>query len=216
MHARGGFFRNALQVLHRLGQIARAGLDIGLQRALEFDFFLVFRLAHGFAGFEAGAPQREHGGIAAIIEDDVGGNIAPIENMADIIPVIRQALALDGIGRDAGSHHGRSGMILGGEDVAGGPAQFRAQRHQSLHQHRGLDRHVQRAGDARALQRLRRTKFGAQRHQAGHFGFGDGDFATAEFGEAQVLDDIIGHDAIPVDESWSWRSPIGHGLCTQV
>jgi hypothetical protein len=44
----------------------------------------------------------------------------------------------------------------------------------------------------------------------------DGDFATAEFGEAQVLDGIIGHGAIPVDESWSWRSPIGHGLCAQV
>src|SRR3546814_8896408 len=36
------------------------------------------------------------------------------------------------------------------------------------------------AGDARALQRLRRAIFVAQRHQAGHFGFGDRDFLAPE------------------------------------
>ena len=61
-----------------------------------------------------------------------------------------------------------------------------------LDQHRGLDRHVQRAGDARALQRLLRAVFLARRHQAGHFGFGERDFLAAEFGEADVLDDVIG------------------------
>jgi hypothetical protein len=83
-------------------------------------------------------------------------------------------------------------MILGRKDVAGRPAHLGAQRDQRFDQHRGLDRHVQRSGDARALQRLRRAIFGAQRHQAGHFGFGDRDFLAAEVGEADVGNHIVG------------------------
>ena len=62
---------------------------------------------------------------------------------------------------------------------------------QRLDQHRGLDRHVQRAGDPRALQRLRRAELLAQRHQARHLGLGDLDFLAAEIGEADVLHDIV-------------------------
>ena len=62
---------------------------------------------------------------------------------------------------------------------------------QRLDQHRGLDRHVQRTGYARALQRLVGI-FLAQRHQARHFGFGNGDFIAAVFGQRNVLDDVIG------------------------
>ena len=62
---------------------------------------------------------------------------------------------------------------------------------QRLDQHRGLDRHVERADDARALERLRRAEFLAQRHQAGHFGFGDVDFLAPEIGKGDVLNDIV-------------------------
>src|SRR5215213_9742433 len=50
-----------------------------------------------------------------------------------------------------------------------------AQRLQRLDQHGGLDRHVERAGDARALERLRLGVLGADRHQRRHLGLGDGD-----------------------------------------
>src|SRR6201999_2739126 len=53
------------------------------------------------------------------------------------------------------------------------------------------DRHVQRAGDARALQGLLRAVFLARSHQAGHFGLGERDFLTAEVGERDVLDDVV-------------------------
>ena len=49
----------------------------------------------------------------------------------------------------------RGGVILGREDVARRPADLGAERDERLDQHGGLDRHVQRAGDARALERLR-------------------------------------------------------------
>ncbi len=46
--------------------------------------------------------------------------------------------------------------------------------------------------DARAAQRLLGAVFLARRHQAGHLGLGDGDFLAAPFGEADVLDDVVG------------------------
>ncbi len=87
-------------------------------------------------------------------------------------------------------------MVLGREDVARGPADLRAESGQRLDQHRGLDRHVQRAGDPRALQRLRRAEFLAQRHQARHLGLGDLDLLAAEVGEADVGDHIIAGRAL--------------------
>jgi hypothetical protein len=85
-------------------------------------------------------------------------------------------------------------VVLRGVDVAAGPAHLGAQRLQRLDQHRGLDRHVQAAGDARALERLLRSKFLADGHQAGHFGFGDADFLAAPVGKRQVGNGAIGKD----------------------
>jgi hypothetical protein len=45
-------------------------------------------------------------------------------------------------------------VILGGEDVAARPTHIRAEGDERLDEHGGLDRHVQRARDAHALERL--------------------------------------------------------------
>ena len=66
-----------------------------------------------------------------------------------------------------------------------------AERGQRLDQHRGLDRHVQRPGDARAFQRLLALVFLAHRHQAGHLGLGDRDFLAAEIGQRDVGDVVV-------------------------
>ena len=65
---------------------------------------------------------------------------------------------LHGEHRRAGGGDGRGGVVLGREDVARGPADLGAERLQRLDQHGGLDGHVQRAGDARALERLARWR----------------------------------------------------------
>jgi hypothetical protein len=62
---------------------------------------------------------------------------------------------------------------------------------QGLDQHGGLDGHVQRTGDARALQGLGGGEFLADRHQARHFGFGDLDFLVAPVGQLDVGDDVV-------------------------
>ena len=77
-------------------------------------------------------------------------------------------------------------VILRGENIAARPAHVRAEFHQRLDEHRGLDRHVQRAGDAHALERLGGTEFLAHGHQAGHFVLGDGDFLAAPIGESEM------------------------------
>jgi hypothetical protein len=67
-----------------------------------------------------------------------------------------------------------------------------AQRTSGLDQDRGLDRHVQRAGDARALERLRLGVLPADRHQRGHLGLGDRDLLAAPVRQFQVGDLVVG------------------------
>jgi hypothetical protein len=54
---------------------------------------------------------------------------------------------------------GGGGVVLRREDVARGPAHVGAELLQRLDEHRGLDRHVQRAGDAHAGERLAGPNF---------------------------------------------------------
>ena len=81
---------------------------------------------------------------------------------------------------------GGGGVVLGGEDVARRPAHLGAERDQRLDQHRGLHGHVQRAGDARALERPHLGVLAAQRHQARHLVLGQPDLLAAELGQGQV------------------------------
>ena len=145
----------------------------------------------------AQAVMHQHGGVAAVIEDHVGRAAAvPVEQLCGVVPVFGEALALHGEHRNAGRGDRGRGVVLRRIDVAGDPADVGAERCQRLDQHRGLDRHVQRAGDARALQRLLRAVFLARRHQARHFGLGQRDFLAAEFGERNVLDDVVGEGGL--------------------
>ena len=50
---------------------------------------------------------------------------------------------------------------------------------------------MQGAGDPGTSQRLLRSEFLADSHQARHFGFGNGDFRPAPLGQADILDNII-------------------------
>ena len=107
-------------------------------------------------------------------------------------PVFFQRLALPGEHRHAGGGNRGRGMVLGRENIAACPAHDRAEIHQRLDQHRGLDGHVQRPGDAHALQRLVAAYFLRIGHQAGHFILGDGDLLAAPIGQGHVGDFVFG------------------------
>ena len=157
---------------------------------------------------ELRAPQHQHGGVATVVEDHVGRLIGPGQHLLGGPPVLLEGLALPCEDRDALGLLRRAvradddrggGVVLGGEDVARRPSDLGAERDERLDQHGGLHRHVQRAGDPRALQRQHLGVLAAQRHQARHLVFGQPDLLAAEFGEGQVGDlviDAVGTSAV--------------------
>ncbi len=137
---------------------------------------------------------QDLGQVTAVVQHHVGvPRLAVLEDgLLDAPLVLFLGLALPGKHRDAGGGDGGSGLILGGEDVAGGPAYFGAEGDQRLDQHGGLDGHVDAAEDFRALERLLCGVLGAQAHQRGHFGLGDDDFTAAPGGQRNVGDLEVG------------------------
>src|SRR5690606_27207057 len=134
------------------------------------------------------------GQVTAVVQHHVGiPRLAVLEDgLLDAPFVLLFGLAFPGEHRDAGGGDGGSGLILGGKDVAGGPAYFGAERDQRLDQYGGLDGHVDAAKALRAFQRLFAGVLAAQTHQRGHFGFGDDDLAAAPGGQGNIGDLEIG------------------------
>ncbi len=148
----------------------------------------------------------QHGGVAAVVEDHVRrAAVRPFEDAVGIIPIVLEALALDREHRRSGRGDRSGGVVLGRIDVARRPADIGAERLQGLDQHRRLDRHMQGAGDAGALERLALGVFGPGRHQARHLGFGDRNFLAAIVRELDVGDGVI------VSLAHERRGGLGHG-----
>ncbi len=163
-------------------------------------------LAGNLAGLlELDALVDQQRDVAAVVEehvrtDRVAGLVGEVEDLLGLVPVLRQRLALPGEHRGAlrvvdgavRADDDRCGrVVLGGEDVAGGPAHLGAERDQGLDEHGGLDGHVQRAGDAGALERLGVAVRRAQRDQAGHLVLGEGELLAAVLGKGQVSDLVV-------------------------
>ncbi len=168
------------------GLLGEALLDRGVEHAL-----LLARGACEDARVLLGlrAEVQEQRRVAAVVEDHVGrAAVRPLEDLVRVVPVLLERLALVREHRDPGRRDRGGGVVLGREDVARGPAHLGAERLERLDQHRRLDRHVERAGDARAAERLLRRVLLADRHQAGHLGLGDRDLPAAPIGELQVGD----------------------------
>ena len=80
----------------------------------------------------------------------------------------------------------RRGVILRREDVARHPAHVGAEVDERLDEHGRLHRHVQRAHDPRAGERVLALVLLADRHQAGHLLLGEANLLAAELGEREV------------------------------
>ena len=119
-NAGGGLFRHTLDGVTLAGEPAlalRAALfDLRLQ---EFLFLAAWRGKDVLSGLGARTEQDIHGGVAAIIENHVGGAaVRPVEDTVDIFPVFGKRLALLSEHWHTGSGDGGGGLILGREDVA--------------------------------------------------------------------------------------------------
>ena len=124
--------------------------------------------------------MHDLGEITAIIKNDVRGpTVWTFDGFFDALPELFVGFTFPGECWNACNCHGSGGVVLGREDIARRPAHGGTQRDQCLHQHGRLNGHVQTACDPRALQRLAFAKLIPQRHEAGHFSFGDGNFLAA-------------------------------------
>ena len=198
VHAGGGLFGHADDLGRLAGVPGRVDGQLGLDGGVEDALFFAGRVGqHALVLLGLLAQVHQQRGVAAVVQDHVRAFAvralgAEVEDAVRVVPVVFERLALDREHRRAGGGDGGGGVVLRREDVARGPAHRGAQGLQRLDQHGGLDRHVQRAGDARALQRLALGELFADGHQAGHFGFGDADFLAAPGGKGQVGDGLVG------------------------
>jgi hypothetical protein len=196
VHARGGFFRDTQQAGADAGPFPGIRCERGTQD-IEEDTPLI-GLVHGCRrngpeGFEFDALVDQHGGVAAVVEDHVRTEVrvavraGPGEDLLGGPPVFLEGLALPGKDGDAlrvfdravAHHNGGGGFVLGGEDVAGGPADLGAQSSECFDQHGGLDGHVERTGNPGALERLAGAELFAQGHESGHLVLREADLVAA-------------------------------------
>jgi hypothetical protein len=145
---------------------------------------------------ELDALVYEQRGVATIVEDHVRTLATrPRQCLLGAPPVLVERLALPREDGDATRGDGGGGMVLRREDVARRPPHLGSERDERLDEHRSLDRHVQRAGDPSAGERLLRAVAFAQRHQTRHLVLGEVDLLAAEVGQADVGDLVVGRVA---------------------
>ena len=190
VHAGGGLLGDALDARGHLVPVLRVFLEAQgktIQHALEF-LAVGLLLEDGGIVFGFHALVDEQGGVAAVVHDEVGAAaVRPGQGHFGAPPVVLEAFALPG--EDLGHallHDGGGGMVLGGEDVAGSPADVRAQGMQGLDEHGRLDGHVQGAGDAQTLEGLAVAVFADALHEAGGLALGKLHLLLAEVGKAHV------------------------------
>ena len=205
MHAGGGFFGNAAESFAGAGPLLRVLLENLLARGEEHaPFFTVGSgvvFGHLAGVFEFGAAGHEHGGVAAVIHDEVGSlAVGPHEGAGGVFPVFFQRFALPGEhghalrifhGALLADHDGGGSVVLRAEDVAAHPAHVGTEVHERFNQNSGLHGHVEAAHDAGACEWLLAGVFLAQRHQARHFGFGEVEFLAAFHCKVDILNFVF-------------------------
>ena len=195
MDAGGRLLGNTLPVLDDLRP--QAGLLFRDAAEQRFDYGNFVAVAFALISplgtlFELVAFVDEQGHVAAIVHDDLRTFVAGEQNRLEReFPVFLQRLAFPREHRRAGRGDRGRRVILRREDVARSPADIGTERDERLDEHRRLDGHVQRAGDAHALERFLLGVFLAHGHQAGHLVFGDGDFLAAPIGEREIANDVF-------------------------
>ena len=193
VYACGGFFGHALNVLQAFRIPVCVLRQMRFNRSEQHGFFFVaWFVQHRNVFFGFAAQNQQQSRVAAIVQNHVGFRASwPIEDFVSVFPIVFQAFAFVSEHGNACFGNRCGSVVLGRENIARSPAQFRAQSHQGFHQHSGLYRHVQRARNARAFQGFFFAVFFAQGHQAWHFGFSDVEFFASPSGEADISNFVI-------------------------
>lgn len=118
--------------------------------------------------------------VTTVVEDQVEG-LAVLESSKLLLKaplVLLLSLTLPGEDRDTGGGDGSGGMVLCGEDVAGGPGELGTEGCEGLDEDGGLDGHVQATSDTGTLEGLILSVLLASLHETGHLILGELDLAV--------------------------------------
>ena len=193
LHARGDLVPLVGLLRQRALDDREDDLELGVVRGRRVGQRAV--LGVGVLGLPALVHEERH--VAAVVDDEVravalGVGVRPGDGVHRALPVLLERLALPGEdGGRAVAGDGRGGVVLRREDVARAPADVAAELLERLDEDRRLDRHVERARDARALERLRGAVLLDGLHEAGHLVLGELDLAATEVGERNVRDAVV-------------------------
>ncbi len=195
MHAGRRLFGDAAPLLRHVVPALRIFRMHLLQQCLDDGLFLRLRLAVDealVAVFVLKTLMDQQGHVAAIVDYQLRplATLMP-QRLVRAPPILLQRLALPGKHRHTTCCNSSSRMVLRAEDVAARPAHSSAQLHQRLDQHRRLDSHVQRAGNAHALQRLARGALPPDGHQSRHLLLGDRDLFASPLRQANVRNFVV-------------------------
>ena len=205
MHAGSGFFGNAAESFAGAGPLLRILFEnLAASGEEHAPFFAVgFRVEfrHLAGVFEFGAAGHEHGGVAAVIHDEVRSlAVGPHEGAGGVFPIFFEGFALPGEhghalrivdGAVLAHHDGGGSVVLRAEDVAADPAHVGTEVGKRFNQDGGLHGHVEATHDAGARERLLACVFLAESHQARHFGFGEVEFLAAFNCKVDILNFVF-------------------------
>ena len=166
-HARRGLLGDTLDAVGNRGPLVSIGSNRGLEQRQE-DLELLGLTRRGVRNrtgqLVLATLVDEHGGVATVVEDHVRSTVGPRHGLLRAPPVLLERLALPGVDGNTArllrravraDGHGSGSLILCRKNVAARPTYLCAERDERLDQDGGLNRHVQRAGHARAGERLR-------------------------------------------------------------
>ncbi len=127
------------------------------------------------------------GEVSAVIQNEVRTpSVRTFDGHFNTPPEFFLGHAFPGKNRNIRSGHGSRSLILGRENVTGGPANLGAKSRQGFDQNSRLNGHVQATGNPGTSQRFGGAKFFAQCHQARHFSFGNGYFLASPVSQGHV------------------------------
>ena len=144
MHACGGFFGHALDrgagFCEPTGRFGHAFFDLCKDGLFLFGFWNGDKI--GFPFFHPCTQKHIERRIAAIIKNHVCA-LWEHERTVEVIPMLFQGLTFDRKNWRAACGDCRGGVVLGGENVARGPAHIRTKLYKCLNQDCRLDGHMQ-------------------------------------------------------------------------
>jgi hypothetical protein len=138
------------------------------------------------------------GEISSIIEDHVEWlTIWEDDGLLNAPKVFLVSLALPSIDWDASDGDGGSSLVLGGEDVAGGPLDLSTKGGEGLDEDSRLCSHVQATSNAGTLEGLALAVHGTKVHETGHLVLREHDILATEVSKLDVgnlVSGLVRHD----------------------